>query len=81
MDPHHFNADADPAFHFTADLDPAFHFNADPDPDPAPQQNDGNLKLLVSKLNMVPTGCRDTTVPVPQYRISKIGLIVRFVAG
>jgi|688.fasta_scaffold1006276_2 hypothetical protein len=32
-DPHHFNADTDPAF----------HFNADPDLDPAPLQSDGNL--------------------------------------
>ncbi len=31
-DPHHFNADPDPAFHFNADPDLAFHFNADPDP-------------------------------------------------
>ncbi len=31
VDPHHFNADPDPAFHFNADPDPAFHFNADPD--------------------------------------------------
>ncbi len=31
-DPHHFNADPDPAIHFNADPDPAFHFNADPDP-------------------------------------------------
>jgi hypothetical protein len=29
-DPHHFNADPDPAFHFNADPDPdpAFYFNA-----------------------------------------------------
>jgi hypothetical protein len=31
-DPHHFNADPDPAFHFNADPDPAFHFNVYPDP-------------------------------------------------
>ncbi len=31
-DPHHIDADPDPAFHFDADPDPAFHFNADPDP-------------------------------------------------
>jgi hypothetical protein len=33
-DPHHFNADSDPAFHLNADPDPAFHFNADLDPGP-----------------------------------------------
>jgi hypothetical protein len=34
VDPHHINADPDPAFHFNAVLDPepAFHLNADPDP-------------------------------------------------
>jgi hypothetical protein len=31
-DPHHFNADPDPAFNYNADPDPAFHFSADPDP-------------------------------------------------
>ncbi len=31
-DPHHFNAEPDPAFHFNADPDPAFHINPDPDP-------------------------------------------------
>ncbi len=31
-DPHHFNADPDPAFHLKADPDPSFHFNADLDP-------------------------------------------------
>jgi hypothetical protein len=30
----HFDADPDPACHFDADPDPACHFNADPDPDP-----------------------------------------------
>ncbi len=33
-DPHHFNADPDPAFHFNGDPYPAFHFSADPDPAP-----------------------------------------------
>jgi hypothetical protein len=37
-DPHHFNADPDPAYHLNADLDPAFHFNAVPDPNPAPHE-------------------------------------------
>ncbi len=39
-DPHHFNADSDPASYLNADSDPAFHFNADPDPlpDSAPYQ-------------------------------------------
>ncbi len=32
-DPHHFDADSDPAGHFDADPvpDPAYHFNGDPD--------------------------------------------------
>jgi hypothetical protein len=35
-DPHHLNADPDPAFHLNADPDPdpAFHLNANPDPAP-----------------------------------------------
>jgi hypothetical protein len=36
-DPHHFNADSDPAF----------HCNADPDPDPVHNQSDVNLRPLV----------------------------------
>jgi hypothetical protein len=41
-DPHHFNADPDPAFHFNADpdSDPALHFNSNPEP--APHQSNGN---------------------------------------
>jgi hypothetical protein len=37
-DPHHFDADPDPACHFDADLDPACKSDADPDPysDPDP---------------------------------------------
>ncbi len=31
-DPHHFDADPDPACHFDADPDPACHLDADPDP-------------------------------------------------
>jgi hypothetical protein len=31
-DPHHLNADPNPAFQFNEDPDPAFHVNADPDP-------------------------------------------------
>ncbi len=31
-DPHHIDADPDPARHFDADPDPARHFDADPDP-------------------------------------------------
>ncbi len=31
-DPHHLDADSDPACHFDADADPTFHFHADPDP-------------------------------------------------
>ncbi len=36
MDPHHFDADPDPACHFDSDLDPTFYFDADPDPDMEP---------------------------------------------
>jgi hypothetical protein len=36
VDPHHFDADPDPACHFDSDLDPTFHFDADPDPDMEP---------------------------------------------
>jgi hypothetical protein len=51
-DPHHLNADPNPAFQFNADPDPAFHFNEDPDPHftadpdlhPAPHQSDRNLR-------------------------------------
>jgi hypothetical protein len=35
-DPHHFNADSDPAFRVNADPDPAYNLNADPGPDPDP---------------------------------------------
>ncbi len=31
-DPHHRDADPDPAFHFNTDPDPTFHSDADPDP-------------------------------------------------
>jgi hypothetical protein len=31
-DPHHIDANPDPACHFDADPDPACHFDADPDP-------------------------------------------------
>ncbi len=31
-DPHHVDADPDPACHFDADSDSTFHFAADPDP-------------------------------------------------
>ncbi len=36
-DPHHLDADPDPAFHFDvdADPDPTFHSDADADPNPA----------------------------------------------
>jgi hypothetical protein len=44
-DPHHLDADPDPAFHFHADPDPDFHFYADPDP--AHHQMDENLRPLV----------------------------------
>jgi hypothetical protein len=31
-DPHHIDADSDPACHFDADPDISFHIDADPDP-------------------------------------------------
>jgi hypothetical protein len=48
-DPHHFNADPDPAFHFNADpdSDPALHFNEDPDPEE-------NLRPLLSRASKAP---------------------------
>ncbi len=56
-DPHHFNADPDPAFQLYANPDPASHFNANPDPafhlnanldlDLDPHQSDENLRSLV----------------------------------
>jgi hypothetical protein len=46
-DPHHWNADPNPAFHFIADPDAACHFNADPDSDPAPQQIDGKETAII----------------------------------
>jgi hypothetical protein len=36
-DPHHFDADPDPAFYSDADPDPTFHFGAEPYPDPTCQ--------------------------------------------
>jgi hypothetical protein len=44
-DPHHDNADPDPAYYFNADpdLDPAFHFNTDPYQAPSPHQSDAKL--------------------------------------
>jgi hypothetical protein len=38
-DPHHFDADPDPAFHSEADPGPTFQLDADPDPDPPLLQN------------------------------------------
>jgi len=46
-DPHHFNADLDPAFHFNR-IRVQLHFNADPDP--AAYQDDPNLRPLVYRL-------------------------------
>ncbi len=34
-DPHHVDANPDPAYRFDANPDPACYFDADPDPDPA----------------------------------------------
>jgi len=59
-DPHHVDADPDPAFHFNADPDPTFHldavpdptiyFHADPDPDPSLQIRIEFLKNFSSRL-------------------------------
>jgi hypothetical protein len=38
-DPHHFDADLDPAFHSEADPGPTLYSDADPDPDPPLLQN------------------------------------------
>jgi hypothetical protein len=38
-DPHHVDADPDPACHYDTDPDPTFHFDADPDPAPSFQIN------------------------------------------
>jgi hypothetical protein len=50
----HFDADPDPTFHFDAGLDPNYLFFADPDPDPAPHENDANLKLLAYRPSTSP---------------------------
>jgi hypothetical protein len=44
-DPHHLDADPDPALHFYADPDTDFNLNTNPDP--APLQCDRNLRPLV----------------------------------
>jgi hypothetical protein len=48
-DPHHLDADPDPASHFDADpdTDPTFHFNADPDPAPGFQIKAQNLEKVL----------------------------------
>ncbi len=51
-DPHHFNADPDPAFHFNADSDPAFHSR--PNRDPGPHHCNGKLRLLVFRPSRAP---------------------------
>ncbi len=47
-DPHHVDADPDPACRFDADPDPdpACHFDANPDPDPCFQIKAQNLVLM-----------------------------------
>jgi hypothetical protein len=54
-DPHHLNADPDPAFHNNADPDTSVHFNVDPDADPAPYQSVENLsnRLLLLSSTML----------------------------
>jgi hypothetical protein len=57
-DPHHVDADLDPACHFDADPDFACHFDADPnpnfycdaDPDPSFQRKAQNLKKCLNGL-------------------------------
>ncbi len=52
-DPHHFNADPDPAFHFNAD------------PDPAPHQNDAYLRPGLQNLKGSILICRFLGLPDP----------------
>ncbi len=62
-DPHHYNADTDPAFtlnadsdtafYLSADPDPAFNMNADPDRNPAPLQSDMFIKNLFEREKFV----------------------------
>jgi hypothetical protein len=59
--PHHFNADPDPAFYSNANPDPAFHFNEDPDP--FPYQIDANLRSLYKCTYTVRTLYRPSKVP------------------
>ncbi len=49
-DPHHVDADPDPACHFDADAepDPTFHFHAVPDPDP-----DSSFQIKAQNLGKV----------------------------
>jgi hypothetical protein len=43
----HFDADPGPAFHVDADPDPIFHFDADPDSDPSFQVKGQNLAKML----------------------------------
>ncbi len=51
-DPHHVDADPDPACHFDVDpyLDPTFHFDGDPDPHPSFQIKAQNLEKCSKRL-------------------------------
>jgi hypothetical protein len=50
-DPHHIDADTDPACQIDADPDsgPTLHFNADQDPDPSSQIKDQNLDKVLKQ--------------------------------
>ncbi len=53
-DPHHFNADPDPAFYFDADPDPASKNNKDPDLQPF-QQKSVLFTSVVDPCRILPT--------------------------
>jgi hypothetical protein len=46
-DPHHCDADPDPACHFDADPDPTFHLDAVLDPDPCFQIKAQNFETVL----------------------------------
>jgi hypothetical protein len=54
-DPHHVDADPNPACHFDADIDPypTFHCDAVPDPDPNPSFQKCTIRLIFHKFWLV----------------------------
>jgi hypothetical protein len=55
-DPHHVDANPDPAFHFDADPDPTFQFDPDPDPTThfSPVLQNDPLRLLLVHFDVDP---------------------------